>query len=73
MNASAAPIRHPKTKEVTGAVVIAGPHIRLTEERMLELAPALIQTAQELSMATLASPGLQGGRPHGSFFDTNAS
>jgi DNA-binding IclR family transcriptional regulator len=73
MSATAAPIRHPKTKEVTGAVVIAGPHIRLTEERMLELAPALLQTAQELSMATLASPGLQSGRPHGSFFDTNAS
>jgi IclR family transcriptional regulator, acetate operon repressor len=73
MSATAAPIRHPRTREVTGAVVIAGPHIRLTEERMLELAPALLQTAQELSMATLASPGLQGGRPRGSFFETNAS
>jgi IclR family transcriptional regulator, acetate operon repressor len=70
MSASAAPIRHPKSKEVTGAVVIAGPHIRLTEERMLELAPALLQTAQELSMATLASPGLYGraARPGESFF-----
>ncbi|RXG99361.1 IclR family transcriptional regulator [Bradyrhizobium zhanjiangense] len=70
MSATAAPIRHPKTKEVTGAVVIAGPHIRLTEERMLELAPALLQTAQELSMATLASPGLYGrvARPGESFF-----
>lgn len=73
MSATAAPVRHPKNGEVTGAVVIAGPHIRLTEERMLELAPALLQTAQELSMATLASPGLQSGRPNGSFFNTNAS
>jgi DNA-binding IclR family transcriptional regulator len=75
MSAIAAPIRHPKTKEVTGAVVIAGPHIRLTEERMLELAPALLRTAQELSMATLASPGLQGRtvRPGGSFFAADTS
>jgi DNA-binding IclR family transcriptional regulator len=73
MSATAAPIRHPRNGEVTGAVVIAGPHIRLTEERMLELAPALLKTAQELSMATLASPGLQSRRHHGSFFETNAS
>jgi len=73
MNATAAPIRHPKTREVTGAVVIAGPDIRLTEERMLQLAPALLQTAQELSMATLASPGLHSVRPRGSFFDASAS
>ncbi|WFU43340.1 IclR family transcriptional regulator [Bradyrhizobium sp. CB82] len=74
MSATAAPIRHPKSKEVTGAVVIAGPHIRLTEERMFELAPALLQTAQELSMATLASPGLYGrvARPGESFFDAGS-
>jgi IclR family acetate operon transcriptional repressor len=70
MNSTAAPIRHLRTKEVTGAVVIAGPHIRLTEERMLALTPALLQTAQELSMATLASPDLRSRavRPIGSFF-----
>jgi IclR family transcriptional regulator, acetate operon repressor len=66
MNSTAAPIRHLRTKEVTGAVVIAGPHIRLTEERMLALTEALLQTAQELSMATLASP--RAVRPIGSFF-----
>jgi DNA-binding IclR family transcriptional regulator len=70
MSSTAAPIRHLKTGEVTGAVVIAGPHIRLTEERMLALTQALLQTAQELSMATLASPDLwaRAVRPIGSFF-----
>jgi IclR family transcriptional regulator, acetate operon repressor len=73
MSSTAAPIRHPKTGEVTGAVVIAGPDIRLTEERMLQLAPALLQTAQELSMVALASPALHSARPRGSFFDASAS
>jgi DNA-binding IclR family transcriptional regulator len=72
MSSTAAPIRHPKTGEVTGAVVIAGPDIRLTEERMLQLAPALLQTAQELAMVALASPGLHSARPRGSFFDASA-
>jgi IclR family transcriptional regulator, acetate operon repressor len=71
MNATAAPVRHPKTKEVTGAVVIAGPDIRLTEERMLQLSPALLDAAHELSLATVASPGLygRGARTEISIFD----
>jgi hypothetical protein len=60
MNATAAPIRHPKTKEVTGTIVIAGPDIRFTEQRMLQISPALLAAAQELSLATVASPGLYG-------------
>jgi len=71
MNAFAAVIRHPKTSEVTGAVVIAGPHIRLTEPRMLRLSPALLDAAQELSVAAMASSGLYGrqSRAHVSIFD----
>ncbi len=71
MNAIAAPIRHPKTKDVTGAVVIAGPDIRLTEERMLAISPLLLDAAQELSLATVASPGLYGpgSRTRLSMFD----
>jgi DNA-binding IclR family transcriptional regulator len=71
MNATAAVVRHPKTREVTGAIVIAGPHIRLTEERMLELSPLLLQAADELSLATIASPGLyvRGSRTQVSIFD----
>ena len=60
MNATAAVIRHPKTKEVTGTIVIAGPDIRFTEQRMLQISPALLAAAQELSLATVASPGLYG-------------
>jgi IclR family transcriptional regulator, acetate operon repressor len=55
MNAIAAPIRHPTTGEVTGAVVIAGPHIRLLESSMLALAPKVMEAAQELSMVSISS------------------
>lgn len=66
MNACAAPIRSPASAEVTGAVVIAGPNMRLTEARMLELGPLLIEAAQSLSMAVSASPALSsGGLPSG--------
>jgi IclR family transcriptional regulator, acetate operon repressor len=56
MNAIAAPIRHPATEDVTGAIVIAGPHIRLIESRMLALAPKVLEAAQELSMVSISSP-----------------
>lgn len=62
MNTIAAPIRSPTTGEVTGTVNIAGPHVRLTEERMLKLAPLLLEAARELSMATVASPAFAGRR-----------
>ena len=62
MNTIAAPIRSPSTGEVTGTVNIAGPHIRLTEARMLELAPLLLDAARELSLATVASPSFAGRR-----------
>lgn len=68
MNATAAPIRHPQTREVVGAVVIAGPHIRLTEEKMLSLSPLLLNAARELSLAMAASPGLSHGRSRDPFF-----
>jgi DNA-binding IclR family transcriptional regulator len=68
MNATSAPIRHPQTREVVGAVVIAGPHIRLTEEKMLSLSPMLLSAARELSLAMGANPGLSHGRSRGPFF-----
>jgi DNA-binding IclR family transcriptional regulator len=57
-NAVAAPIRHPKTQEVGGVVVVAGPSVRFTESRMLTLAPSILDAARELthSVATTASP-----------------
>lgn len=68
MNATAAPIRNPQTKDVVGAVVIAGPHIRLTEEKMLALSPMLLSAAQELSLAMGASPSLASRQSRGPFF-----
>ena len=52
----AAPIRDVTTQEVIGTVNIAGPYVRLTEPRMLELAPLLMEAARELSLALVASP-----------------
>lgn len=75
MNTIAAPIRSPSTGEVTGTVNIAGPHVRLTEARMLKLAPLLLDAARELSMATMSSPAFAGRRsgPGGNFFIASAT
>lgn len=72
MNAAAAPIRSPQTGEVVGVVVIAGPHIRLTEAKMLGFAPQLMDAARELSLAMMATPALSRPRPGGQarFFDS---
>lgn len=73
MNSIAAAIRDPATGDVVGTVVIAGPHIRLTDKRMQELAPSVIEAARELALAIVASPGLAPrGRNAGSFFVTAA-
>lgn len=74
MNACAAAIRNPSSGEITGAVVIAGPHVRLTENKMLSLGNALLEAARDLAMAVVASPSLTshrvGDRPN--FFDPAA-
>ena len=59
MNSIAAPIRRAATQEVIGTLVIAGPHMRLTEERLREIAPLLLEAAGELSLALAASPSLR--------------
>lgn len=56
MSAIAAPVRHPVSGAPIGTVSIAGPSSRLTEARMLELAPTLLDAAQQLSVACLGSP-----------------
>ncbi len=68
MNAAAAAVRTPTTGEVAGTVVIAGPHIRLTEARITAMATKLQEAARELSVAIAASPGLGKPRASGSFF-----
>lgn len=50
MAAMAAPIRR-TGQAATGTVSIAGPASRLTEQRMLELAPKLLETANELAIS----------------------
>jgi IclR family transcriptional regulator, acetate operon repressor len=56
VSAVAVPIRHPTTAEVTGVVVISGPHVRLLESHMLALVPKLHEAARELSLASIGSP-----------------
>jgi IclR family acetate operon transcriptional repressor len=74
MNATAAPIRRPQTGEVIGAVVIAGLHNRLSEEKMLSLSPLLLEAARELSLAMMVTPTLAPRRASGesNFFDSPA-
>jgi IclR family transcriptional regulator, acetate operon repressor len=55
VSAVAVPIRHPTTADVTGALVISGPHVRLLEPRMLGLVPKLLEAAKELSLASIGS------------------
>jgi DNA-binding IclR family transcriptional regulator len=48
LHALAAPIRS-RDGEVTAAISASGPAYRLTEERMHEVAPLLLQGAKEIS------------------------
>ena len=57
MTAMAAPVRR-GAEPAIGVITIAGPMMRLTERRMLELGPQLLATAAELAMASKASPML---------------
>ena len=53
MTAMAAPVVRGRT--AIGVISIAGPRVRLTEARMLELGPALLDAAAELAAASNAS------------------
>lgn len=55
MTAMAAPVRSPHNGAVMGVVTIAGPMVRLTEERMLTLGPALLATTDALAQASSGS------------------
>lgn len=54
MSAMAAPVRL-RSGPAIGIVTIAGPMVRLTPARMLELAPSLVATAQEVMAASKSS------------------
>jgi DNA-binding IclR family transcriptional regulator len=53
MTAMAAPVMRGTT--AIGVISIAGPRVRLTEERMLLLGPALLDAAAELAASSNAS------------------
>lgn len=55
MTAMAAPVQR-KNEAAIGVISIAGPLVRLTEERMLSLGPDLLAAAAELALASTASP-----------------
>lgn len=55
MGAMAAPVRR-GNEPALGVITIAGPSVRLTRERMLAFAPQLQAAAQELALASTASP-----------------
>lgn len=54
MSAMSAPVTR-RDGETIGVVTIAGPLVRLTEERMLALGPALVATARDIAAASSAS------------------
>lgn len=54
MSAMAAPVRNAQG-QVIGVVTVAGPAIRLSEERMLALGPALVQAAAQVGQASSGS------------------
>ena len=55
MTAMAAPVRNAAGSAI-GVITIAGPLVRLSEERMLALGPSLLETAQQVARASGASP-----------------
>jgi DNA-binding IclR family transcriptional regulator len=57
--AVAAPVRHAASGEVIAVLAVAGAHVRLTDSKMEQLGPVLVQSAQELSAAAAASPLLR--------------
>jgi DNA-binding IclR family transcriptional regulator len=52
-------------KGTVGVVVVSGPSVRLTDERLRELVPLTTQAAEELAQACLVSPWFDRAfRPH---------
>ncbi|MCW2248111.1 DNA-binding IclR family transcriptional regulator [Azospirillum fermentarium] len=56
MNAMAAPVRRRDTGQVKGAISVAGPHVRVSEQRLHDMAPDLLAAAAELAATGLGSP-----------------
>lgn len=57
--AVAAPVTHPVTGQAVAVLAIAGPHVRLTDKRMAQLGPVVVEAASNLAAASAASPLLR--------------
>lgn len=55
MSAMAAPVQR-RSQETVGVITIAGPLLRLTPARMMELGEPLVAAAQQLALASASSP-----------------
>jgi len=55
-SALAAVVRHPVDGHPLGVLSVAGPSVRLTENRMHQLAPLALRAADELSQSSQSSP-----------------
>jgi IclR family acetate operon transcriptional repressor len=58
MSAMAAPLVHPVSEKAIGVVSVAGPVFRLTEARLHEYAPLLLEAVEEISQLIPGSPSL---------------
>lgn len=58
MSSMAAPV-HKGNEQTTGVLIVAGPSNRLTTKRMTQLAQSLMSAAEELALASNASPLLK--------------
>ncbi|MFM0340572.1 IclR family transcriptional regulator [Paraburkholderia fungorum] len=58
MSALAAPLVHPVSEKAIGVVSVAGPVFRLTETRLHEYAPLLLDAVEEISHLIPGSPSL---------------
>ncbi|MGF6754932.1 IclR family transcriptional regulator [Paraburkholderia sp. GAS42] len=58
MSAMAAPLVHPVSDKAIGVVSVAGPVFRLTEARLHEYAPLLLEAVEEISHLIPGSPAL---------------
>jgi DNA-binding IclR family transcriptional regulator len=57
--AVAAPVKHPASGQIIGVISVAGPHLRLTDDRLAALGPAVVASANDLANACAGSPVLK--------------
>jgi DNA-binding IclR family transcriptional regulator len=57
--AVAAPVKYPVSGHVIGVISVAGPHLRLTDERLEMLGPIVVAASNDLAKACAGSPFLK--------------